>query len=106
MGGWTLKQRLMSLPPTGLLTLDAILILFGAFMITPIMSKMVLNTALLLRDNVARPGWARYSRHGCRPINDRLEHEGVGSADIGATAAVAPALSIGYGLVANHLNEP
>lgn len=102
---WILYQRLME-PPVGLLTVNDILILFSAFMITLIAIEILLNIVLYLRDDVVHVKMVLAT--ALMAIARKvivLDYKTIGSDYVWAIAAVVLALSIGYWLVAKNLNE-
>lgn len=103
--GWILYQRLLE-PPVGLLTVEDILVLFSAFMITLIAIEILLNIVLYLRDDVVHVKMVLAT--ALMAIARKvivMDYKTVEANYIWATAMVVLALSIGYWLVAKNLKE-
>lgn len=100
---WVLSQRLMA-PPLGLLDIDDIVTLFGAFMATLIAIEIFLNIVLYLRDDVlhVKLVLATALMAIARKVIV-LDYKTLEPEYIWATAAVILALSIGYWLVEKKL---
>ena len=100
---WVLSQRLMA-PPVGLLDIDDIVTLFGAFMATLIAIEIFLNIVLYLRDDVlhVKLVLATALMAIARKVIV-LDYKTLAPEYIWATAAIILALSIGYWLVARKI---
>lgn len=100
---WVLSQRLME-PPVGLLNVDDILTLFGAFMATLIAIEIFLNIVLYLRDDVlhVKLVLATALMAIARKVIV-LDYKTLEPEYIWATAAIVLALSLGYWLVAKKI---
>ena len=97
---WGLSQRVMA-PVVGLLSVNDILALFGAFMAVLIAIEIFLNIVLYLRDDVmhVKLVLATALMAIARKVIV-LDYKTLEPEYIWATAAVVLALSIGYWLVA------
>lgn len=97
---WVLSQRVMA-PVVGLLSVNDILALFGAFMAVLIAIEIFLNIVLYLRDDVmhVKLVLATALMAIARKVIV-LDYKTLEPEYIWATAAVVLALSIGYWLVA------
>ncbi len=102
---WVLYQRIMA-PPVGLLDVNDIFILFGAFMVTLIAIEIFLNIILYLRHDVVHVKLVLAT--ALMAIARKvivLDYQKIGSDYVLATAVLVLALSIGYWLVA-RCNDP
>ncbi len=91
-------------PPVGLLDIDDIVTLFGAFMATLIAIEIFLNIVLYLRDDVlhVKLVLATALMAIARKVIV-LDYKTLAPEYIWATAAIILALSIGYWLVARKI---
>lgn len=101
---WVLAQRVMRSPAFGLLSVDDILVTFGAFMATLIAIEIFLNIVLYLRDDVlhVKLVLATALMAIARKVIV-MDYKTLEPTYIWATAAVIFALSIGYWLVAKKM---
>ncbi len=101
---WVLSQQVLVSPAFGLLGVDDILVLFGAFMVTLIAIEIFLNIVLYLRDDVlhVKLVLATALMAIARKVIV-MDYKTLDPTYIWATAAVIFALSIGYWLVAKKM---